>query len=137
MARYTEGVYARDLVADYIRGGGMTSGSTEVTYTSIPDILKIGEGLADQAMTDKSYYVKGTVVSVASTTYGNLTIRDEKGNTLYVYGVYDSTGQVRYDAMSDPPAAGDEVVLFGPVKRYVYNGNVTIELMNARLMSKA
>ena len=137
VARYTEGVYARDLVADYIRKGGMTSGSDEVTYTSIPNILKIGEGLADQAQTEKSYYVKGTVVSVENTAYGNMTIRDHEGNTLYVFGVYDATGQSRYDAMTNPPVAGDEVVLFGPVKRYVYNGKVTIELLNARLISKA
>ena len=135
VARYTEGIYARDLVAEYIRAGGMTSGSTEITYTSIPEILRIGEGLADQAQTEKSYYVKGTVESVDNTTYGNLTIRDEAGNSLYVYGVYDATGANRYDAMANPPRVGDEVVLFGPVKRYVYYGSVTIELMRARVIS--
>ena len=135
VARYTEGVYARDLVAEYIKAGGMTSGTTEVTYTSIPEILAIGEKLADNGQTNVSYYVKGTVVSVDNTTYGNMTIRDEAGKTLYVYGVYDSTGANRYDSMANAPVAGDEVVLFGPVKRYVYNGKVTIELLNARVMS--
>ncbi len=134
VARYTEGVYARDLLADYIRAGGLGSLPTEITYTSIPDIHKIGNALADNAQTDKNYYVRGTVVSVTNTTYGNLTIDDGKGNTLYVYGVYDKTGSIRYDGLNDPPRVGDTVVLCGPVKKYVAGGTVTVELMRARLV---
>ncbi len=134
IARYKEEVYARDLLADYIRGGGLGSKPSEITYTSIPEIYGIGNALADNAQTEKSYYVRGTVVSVTNTTYGNLTIDDGQGNTLYVYGVYDQTGATRYDGLSDPPRVGDTVVLCGPVKKYVAGGTVTVELMRARLM---
>ena len=134
IARYKEEVYARDLLADYIRGGGLGSKPSEITYTSIPEIYRIGNALADNAQTGESYYVRGTVVSVTNTTYGNLTIDDGQGNTLYVYGVYDKTGATRYDGLSDPPRVGDTVVLCGPVKKYVAGGTVTVELMRARLM---
>lgn len=134
IARYKEEVYARDLLADYIRGGGLGSKPSEITYTSIPEIYRIGNALADNAQTEESYYVRGTVVSVTNTTYGNLTIDDGQGNTLYVYGVYDQTGATRYDGLSDPPRVGDTVVLCGPVKKYVAGGTATVELMRARLM---
>ena len=134
IARYKEEVYARDLLADYIRGGGLGSKPSEITYTSIPEIYRIGKALADNAQTEESYYVRGTVVSVTNTTYGNLTIDDGQGNTLYVYGVYDQTGATRYDGLSDPPRVGDTVVLCGPVKKYVAGGTATVELMRARLM---
>lgn len=136
IARYKEGVYARDLLADYIRAGGLGGKPAQITYTSIPDIHKIGGALADNAQTDGNYYVRGTVVSVTNTTYGNITIDDGQGNTLYVYGVYDKTGATRYDGLTDPPRVGDTVVLCGPVKKYVNGGTVTIELMRARLMEK-
>ena len=134
IARYKEEVYARDLLADHIRGGGLGSKPSEITYTSIPEIYRIGNALADNAQTEESYYVRGTVVSVTNTTYGNLTIDDGQGNTLYVYGVYDKTGATRYDGLTDPPRVGDTVVLCGPVKKYVAGGTVTVELMRARLM---
>ena len=134
IVRYKEEVYARDLLADHIRGGGLGSKPSEITYTSIPEIYRIGNALADNAQTGESYYVRGTVVSVTNTTYGNLTIDDGQGNTLYVYGVYDKTGATRYDGLTDPPRVGDTVVLCGPVKKYVAGGTVTVELMRARLM---
>jgi 2',3'-cyclic-nucleotide 2'-phosphodiesterase (5'-nucleotidase family) len=136
IARYTENVYARDLLADYIRAGGLGSKPAGITYTSIPNIHKLGNALADNAQTEENYYVRGTVVSITNTTYGNVTIADEQGNTLYVFGVYDKTGATRYDGLPDPPRVGDTVVLCGPVKKYVAGGSVTVELMRARLIEK-
>ena len=137
VARYTRGVYARDLLADYIEAGGLTVGQNEITYTPIPAILQLGDALPDNGLTDVGYYVKGRVVLVENSTYGNIYVQDVDGNQLFVYGVYDSTGRVRYDAMEDPPAVGDEVVLFGQIKHYVNSktGEDKIELMSARLIS--
>ncbi len=135
VARYTEGVYARDLVADYIEAGGLTS--TPVDETSLDEIHRIGQELPDNALSDLRYTVRGTVISVASTQYGNMTIQDEAGNTLFIYGVYDATGNVRYDALEEPPVVGDTVVLCGPIKKYVKDGGVTIELFDAHLLSVA
>ncbi len=134
VARYKEGVYARDLLAAYIRKGGLGSLTEVTTLTSIPAILAIGKNLRDNAVTDKSYFVRGEIISVENPTYGNLTIRDEKGNTLYIYGTYDSSGNTRYGDMQTPPRVGDTVILCGPVKRYVGGGTVQIELMHARLI---
>ena len=153
IARYTPNVYARDLVAEYVKAGGLTSGEnaggggsddsggsggvTEITYTSISDLLEIGENLADNATTSEYYYVKGIVTSVSNTKYGNLYIEDSGGNSIYVYGVYDSTGSTRYDSLPDPPVVGDEIVLYAQVKRYKNNYGVTIELVNSKLISSS
>lgn len=138
VARYTPGVYARDLLADYIEGGGMTAATGgQITYTSIPEILSRGAGLADNAETAEVYYVRGRVQSVVNTTWGNLYISDEQGNTLYVYGTYSENGAIRYDAMDDPPVEGDTVILCAPIKKYVKNSNVTIELIDARVIPVA
>ncbi len=101
--RYDEGIFARDLLADYIQKGGFT---TQVTETSISQIITIGNALADNETTTVKYRVRGTVTSIVNTTYGNLYIEDENGNSLYVYGVYDENGN-RYDGISNPPQVGD------------------------------
>ena len=132
--RYTEGVYAQHLFADYIEAGGLTS-SGEATYLSILDVLEMGASLAPNEQTDVGYYVKGTVSSIENTTWGNLYIEDENGNQLYVYGLYDSTGKIRYDAMSNPPKVGDYIALYGPILNYVnQSGGSKIEIKNARLV---
>lgn len=135
---YEPTVFARDLIADYIEEGNMTTVNDDTpddyTLTSIPELLSIGNNLANNGETQTEYYVKGTVISIASTTYGNMTIEDEQGNTLYVYGVYDSNG-ARYDSLSEKPQEGDVVILCGPIKKYVNNSNVvTIELFYSELI---
>ena len=138
--RYDETTFARDLLAKYVSEGGLTKGETkiEINLTSIPKILEVGNALANNAETSMEYDVKGKVISVVNTTYGNLTIEDENGNTLYIYGVYDKYGKAnggkRYDAMTNPPKVGDTVVLRGVIKKYVYNGTVTIEIFNSKLL---
>jgi hypothetical protein len=64
-----------------------------------------------------------------------MTIRDDDGNTLYVYGVYNENGSIRYDGIPNPPKVGDTVLLCSVVKKYVNRGSVTVELMNARLIA--
>ena len=135
--RYTEGVYAFNLLADYVKAGGLTSGE-EISHATIPELLEIGASLSAGKTTDKSYYVEGTVTKITNTSYGNLYIEDAQGNQLYVYGIYDSTGASRYDAMSDPPAVGDKIVIFGAVTNYVdSSGTSIIEIKSARLISKS
>lgn len=136
VAYYTEGVFAHHLLADYIADGGLgVSGSA--TYTTIPEVLEIGGSLSRGGATDNSFYVEGRITSITNTTWGNLYIEDEDGNSLFIYGLYDSSGTTRYDAMSTPPAVGDTVCLYGPIMRY-YNsstGEEKIEMTSARLIS--
>ncbi len=122
--RWEEPVYARDLLAEYVENGGMGTAKptqpTELQLTSISDIIALGELLANNEETAETYDVKGTVVSIDSGNgliYGNMTIQDEEGNTLYVYGVNDTAGN-RYDSMQNAPQVGDTVVLRGTVKKY-------------------
>ena len=131
IARYDAGVYARDLLADYIKAGGYDSGGG---LTSIPDIISIGMALPSGGLSEESYRVRGEIISVYNTTYGNMIIRDEQGNTLTVYGVSDAYG-TRYDGMTNPPREGDVVTVEAPIKHYVsYSGEITIELYHAYLI---
>lgn len=131
VARYDETTFARDLLADYIEAGGMGLGLGDIITSSIPEILAEGSKLSENEQTTKSYYVKGKIINVENTTYGNMTIEDEEGNQLYIYGVYDLNGN-RYDKMTDQPKAGDTVTLYGPIKNYYSK----IELINATLVIK-
>ncbi len=138
VAEYDEGVYARDLLADYIRDGGMAPPSAdELELTDIPTILETGAALAPGALSKDSYMVQGTIVSIASTKYGNVTIADGNGNELYIYGMYDANGK-RYENMESQPQVGDTVVLYGQIQHYVSPyGDVIIELVHTTLMPTA
>ncbi len=131
---YDPDVFARDLLAIYISQGNFgTAPSSDYTLTDLGEILKIGEALGANQSSEKAYYVQGTVVSVENATYGNLTIRDEQGRELYIYGVSDATGANRYDAMANPPKVGDTVVLYGSIQKYVPRGGDPIIEMTGAL----
>ena len=135
---YDDGVYARDLLANEIKNGrfdtgsGSGNGSTgTITLTSIPDILSIGKALTTGTTTSEEYYVKGTITSITQTTYGNMYIKDENGNELLIYGLYDQSGN-RYGNMSSKPQVGDTIIVLGPILKY--NAS-TIEIKNGTLIS--
>ena len=79
------------------------------------------------AMTEASgevkYLVQGIITEVYNTTYGNMYIRDAAGNTLTIYGAYDTEGN-RYDAMANKPQAGDFVSIVGVVTVYKEKGQI-------------
>ena len=131
IARYDENVYARDLLAKYIEAGGFGQ-PEEIQLTSIPQIYELAEALSQGGQTSESYFVKGKIVSIENTTYGNAWIEDESGNQLFIYGLYDQSGKTRYDGLSNPPQIGDTVVVKAPIK----NHYGTIELLNARIYSQ-
>ncbi len=133
---YDQGVYCRDLLADYIKSGGLDNGlkTDGYTLTDIPTVLNIGKALQRNGETRDSYYVKGKITKIENTTYGNLYIADENGNSIYVYGLYDLSGH-RFDSMPNKPKVGDEVVLYSTVKNYQPpSGSAIVELMNATLI---
>ena len=131
IARYDETTFARDLLAKFIEEGGWGAPAGPITLTSIPDALAIGQGLANNAETAVAYYIRGEIISINGSFYGNMTIQDEMGNTLYIYGTWDKTGSTRYGNMSNPPQVGDTVVLVGAIKNY----NGTIEMIDGRFYS--
>ncbi len=122
----------------YVNGDTVIIELMDVVYqkfASIPEIIAIGNDIPDNHVTLEIFCVLGTVVEVTNTTYGNMVIEDAAGNRLVIYGAYTADG-TRYDGMADPPTVGDEVLLLGPVQRYVKkDGTVIIELVDAQVRS--
>ena len=85
---------------------------------TIVEASKLGAAFDHNKYTTGKYYVEGKIKSIANTQYGNLTIEDEQGNTLYVYGVYSADGATRYDALETKPAVGDTIKLWGVLGTY-------------------
>ncbi len=157
VANYTEGVYARDLLADYIASGGLGSGTSGGTgsgttggtttpsvtltanaYNTIADIIAYAQTLSAGVTTTEKYYTSGKIQSIDNTTYGNMTLVDENGNTLVLWGFYSSDGTTRYDAMTTKPAVGDTIYVYGALQRYVSNsGTEKIEIMSARWVQES
>ena len=98
-------------------------------YVTIAEAIALCQKTGTTA-TPVSYYVRGTIVSIDNTTYGNMTIKDATG-TLFIYGCYSADGSTRYDAMKNRPKVGDEVLLCGSLLNY---GGYKPEMKNARLM---
>ena len=100
-----------------------------ITTLSIPEAVALGESKAHDKYTTEEYLVSGVVVNVANTTYGNLTIADDAGNTLYVYGTYNDGS--RYDKLEKKPVVGDAIQYRSIVGQY----NGTAQLRDAEIVS--
>ena len=111
----------------------VASGANYVVYreVSIPEAIKIANGLSSGGKTTDKYYVTGTVMSIENTTYGNMTIKDENGNKIIVWGLYSADGSTRYDAMATKPKIGDTIKVLSVILNF--NGNKP-ELENAWLV---
>ena len=59
-----------------------------------------------------------------------MIIEDSTGSIM-VYGTYSADGSIRYDAMTQKPVVGDEVLFHGTLQNY--KGN-TKEIQNGRLI---
>ncbi len=103
----------------------------EPTYEeiTIPQAIEIGNAGGSG---DTKYYVTGTIVDIASTSAGNMTIADTDGNTLYIYNSYDSTGNTKYGSMTDKPVVGDTIKFLSVISTY----NANPQLQNAWIMDR-
>ena len=99
---------------------------------TIPQVNEIGSLLSHNIFTTGKYYVVGRITEIASTTYGNMYITDDEGNTVYVYGFYNADGSARFDAMENQPAVGDIVKVYAIFGQY----NNVIELKNACMVER-
>ena len=64
-----------------------------------------------------------------------MTLVDANGDEIYVYGAYDSSGDIRYDSMVVKPMADDTVIIYGFIKKYVKPGEAPlIEIERGRLI---
>ncbi len=126
-----EYTFARDLLAKYIRQGGWTK---EIETSTIPEILAMGSQLDYNVATVEEYAVWGEIISIESPEkYGNMTIEDENGNRLYIYGTWDWAGENRYGYMAVKPQIGDRVLLVGTIKNYQNSAVTKIEMENGRI----
>ncbi len=128
-----ENYYARDLLRDFIVEGGWGGIPQSIT---LAQANAIGQALKANETTKQSYLLTGKVVEIHNTTYGNITIADEQGNTFYLYGLYDSTGRTRYDAMDAPPQVGDTISVTGAITRYVSAGGTEIIEMKSACLNE-
>lgn len=123
-----EGIYARDLLADYISAGNLGTHK----LTSIPEINRLANELGYNVESSVAYSVKGKVIEEPTAKYGNTTIIDEDGNTLYIYGIRTSSGGL-YEDSDTKLKVGDTVILSGVILNYRKNSSSAplIEMKNA------
>lgn len=121
---YGEELFARDMLAEYIKEGGLESGgiSNGIKFTPIPEIISKITALGVNVETEESFSVVGTIIDEPQATYGNCTIMDADGNTIYLYGLYSMSG-VRYDALKNKPQKGDTITVSGKALLYVNTAN--------------
>ncbi len=114
----------------YVAGTPSGDDEGQMTITSIVDAIAIGAAKGHNEYTTENHYVAGVITEIVSTKYGNTYITDEFGNTIYTYGLYDSTGATRYDSMTVKPQVGDYIVVSAPIGKY----NDVIQLKNPKLV---
>jgi len=131
IAKFGPDIYARDLLADYITEGNFGNYS----LSSIPDIYSAAESLEYNVESASKYYVKGVISEIPESTYGNTTIIDDEGNSLYIYGIRSGSGAL-FGSIENKPEVGDTVILVGPIYYYksADGSSTKIELKNAQLL---
>ncbi len=136
---YDETTYARDLLADAIREGKLTSNGSgivvkpdkEYVITSVSDAIEYGNTLEIGEESTEFLYYKGTLSDFSNTKYGNCYLTDEAGTRIYIYGLKDQNNN-RYDAMAQQPIDGDVVIIRSTIMKYQYSsGEIVIELTNS------
>lgn len=103
-----------------------TGGDTVVipdpdTEVTIEQAIAIGNTFTQNNYTDGKYYVTGTVkeaVALEYTYYYTTTIEDSNGNTLYIFGLLNGDGVLKYNEMTTQLNVGDTVKLYGPIGYY-------------------
>lgn len=96
-------------------------GSLESVSATCADIIAGPDG--------KTYKVKGTVKSIANTTYGNWYLEDATGE-VYIYGTLDKDGKTK-NFTSLGLEVGDVVEVEGPKTTY----GTTVELVDVMVLS--
>ena len=96
-------------------------GSLESVSATCADVIAGPDG--------KTYKVKGTVTSIANTTYGNWYLNDGTGE-VYIYGTLDKDGKTK-NFTSLGLEVGDVVEVEGPKTTY----GTTVELVDVMVLS--
>ena len=107
--------------------------NADLVFTTAPSTLRdagnAGAALESNKYTENKFLVTGVITEIANTQYGNLYIKDEAGNTLYIYGLYDQAGN-RFDKFAKQPAVGDTITVLSTAGNY----KGTPQLKNATIV---
>ncbi len=95
----------------------------------VDNTLTVAEFLKKSADESVYYTLKGTITSVANTTYGNFDLTDDTG-TVYIYGLMSEDGATNKYWATSGAKLGDDIVISVP--RADYNG--TPQGKNARFI---
>lgn len=95
----------------------------------VDNTLTVAEFLKKSADESIYYTLKGTITSVANTTYGNFDLTDDTG-TVYIYGLMSEDGATNKYWATSGAKLGDDIVISVP--RADYNG--TPQGKNARFI---
>ncbi len=95
-----------------------TTGAPAAEYETITiaEALALCEQFVETPSAER-YYIRGKITELQSEQYGQMVIEDATGSIM-VYGTYSADGSVRYNALTDKPVAGDEVLLYGTLQNY-------------------
>ncbi len=85
---------------------------------SISDALAVGAEKEHNTYTEIKYFVTGIISSIVNTSKGNLYIRDDNGNTIYIYGLYSADGETGYGSMETKPVVGDTITVLSVIGKY-------------------
>ena len=113
-----------ELVATITSGTVSDTKALEVSVAGATfDIINFADavelcGTTKDQYTEDKYYMLGIIKEVTNTTYGNMTIVDEKGTEFTVYGTYDASGAKKYGEMENAPVAGDVIIVYGKLGYY-------------------
>ncbi len=139
--KYGEFEGAKPVVGDYVVVVGVVGqykGTAQMknaditsflTLTTIKDVIAIGSATESNVYSEINYMIKGEITEVQNDKYGNVVIKDENGDSILLYGLYDQIG-TRYDGMATKPAVGQTITVFGPAGNY----KGTAQLKNATLI---
>ena len=108
--------------------------ATEITYDTltVAEAITAADALADNAESAQKVYVEGFAVNVSeySAQYGNqdFYLADDASATESTFMVYRATPEK--DGAAYPVIKGDQLRLFGKLKKYVKDGATTLEIVS-------
>ena len=106
---FTVKAIAADAEKNLDSEAAVVKATTEAAPVVAPTYTTVAEFLAAPVNSTVEYTLKGTITSVANTTYGNFDLTDETG-TVYIWGLCSPTGEQKYWATSKAKL-GDDIVI--------------------------
>lgn len=126
------GVKVGDIITVVGKRGEYNT-TIEMLNTVIENVISVNEVdfptfIAAEKSKDVYYRLTGTITNIEKADYGNLYIKDEAGNEVYVYGVYPGYGAQGDNRKNFLATAGIEVGDVLTVEGYkdVYNDKIEL-----------